>query len=547
MSSEHGRPHRDSRESLVRNAAVMTVGTTLSRLTGFLRLSAMTAALGVTISTLGSIYTVANLTPNIVFELILGGILTSVFVPVFAARLETHGTEDAREVADRVISLVAVILVTVAALGAVFAEQIIRLYLVSSDAPDRDAQIELGVFFLRWFMPQIVFYGVGSVVIGLLQAHRRFAAPMFAPILNNLVVIGTFIAYAAARGSRPPDVRTITDLERTILAVGTTLGVVVMTLALWPSLRAIGYRIRLRLTWRHEAVRQLVRLAGWVAVYVAANQLAYVVVIVLNNRFDAGPQVYTTAFIVFQLPHAIFAVSIFTALLPGMSQRWATGDAAGVRSFLSRGLRDTAVVTIPAAIGLVALAEPIARLLFEHGAAVEADAVAIGSALQGFAVGLLFFSSFQLMTRAFYAMQDTRTPAIANVGVGCVNIAAALLYTASPLELGVQGMALAHATSYVAGAGILLILLRKRLGALDGARIARTVALTSVAGIASAGVAVGVFRIWDLPSDAGVLSQAAHVLVAIAGGVLVFLISALILRVGEVDDLKKVIVRRFRG
>jgi putative peptidoglycan lipid II flippase len=370
---------------------------------------------------------------------------------------------------------------------------------------------------------------------------------MFAPILNNLVVIGTFVAYAAARGSRAPDVRTITDLERTILAGGTTLGVVVMTLALWPSLRAIGYRIRLRLAWRHEAVRQLVRLAGWVAVYVAANQVAYVVVIVLNNRFDAGPQIYTTAFIVFQLPHAIFAVSIFTALLPGMSERWATGEPAGVRTFLSRGLRDTAVVTIPATFGLLALAEPIARLLFEHGAAVDADAVAIGNALQGFAVGLLFFSSFQLLTRTFYAMQDTRTPAIVNVGVGCVNVAAALLYTAGPFSLGLRGMALAHATSYLVGAGILMILLRRRLGALDGARIARTVALTSVAAIATAAAAVGVFRLWDLPADAGVLTQAAHVGAAVAGGVLVFLISALILRVGEVDDLRKVIVRRFRG
>ena len=427
----------------MRHAAVMTVGTTLSRLTGFLRLSAMTATLGVTVSALGSIYTVANLTPNIVYELILGGILTSVFVPVFVERLETHGAEDAREVADRVITLVSVILVVVAALGALFAEQIIRLYLVSSPARDLDAQIQLGVFFLRWFMPQIVFYGVGAVIIGLLQAHRRFAAPMFAPILNNLVVIGTFIAYAIARGSRSPTVEGITHLEKTILAAGTTLGVVVMTVALWPSLRAIGYRIRLRLAWRHEAVRQLVRLAAWVALYVAANQLAYVVVIVLNNRFRAGPQIYTTAFTVFQLPHAIFAVSIFTALLPGMSERWANGHPEGVRTFVSRGLRDTAVVTIPAALGLIALAEPIARLLFEHGEAVDADAVAIGRALQGFAVGLVFFSAFQLLTRTFYAMQDTRTPAVVNVAVGCVNIAAALLYT-GPLGLGLRGMAFAH-------------------------------------------------------------------------------------------------------
>ena len=546
MSSEEGHPPKDTRDALMRHAAVMTVGTTLSRLTGFLRLSAMTATLGVTVSALGSIYTVANLTPNIVYELILGGILTSVFVPVFVERLETHGAEDAREVADRVITLVAVILVVVAALGALFAEQIIRLYLVSADAPDRDAQIQLGVFFLRWFMPQIVFYGVGAVIIGLLQAHRRFAAPMFAPILNNLIVIGTFIAYAIARGSRSPTVEGITDLEKTILAAGTTLGVVVMTLALWPSLRAIGYRIRLRLAWRHEAVRRLVRLAAWVALYVAANQLAYVVVIVLNNRFRAGPQIYTTAFTVFQLPHAIFAVSIFTALLPGMSERWATGHPEGVRTFVSRGLRDTAVVTIPAALGLIALAEPIARLLFEHGAAVDADAVAIGRTLQGFAAGLLFFSAFQLLTRTFYAMQDTRTPALVNVGVGCVNIAAALLFT-GPLGLGLRGMAFAHAASYVAGAAALVILLRRRLGPIDGARIARTTLSATIAAIASAAGAVGVLRIWEIPGNAGVLTQAIHVAAAVAVGVLVFLISALILRVGEVEDLKKALIGRFRG
>ena len=530
----------------MRHAAVMTVGTTLSRLTGFLRLSAMTATLGVTVSSLGSIYTVANLTPNIVYELILGGILTSVFVPVFVERLETHGVHDARDVANRVVTLVLVILVAVAALGALFAEQIIRLYLVSSDDPDRDAQIQLGVFFLRWFMPQIVFYGVGAVATGLLQAHRRFAAPMFAPILNNLVVIGTFIVYAIVRGSRPPLVEGITTAERTVLAVGTTLGVVAMTVALWPSLRAIGYRVRLRLGWRHEAVRLLVHLAAWTALYVAANQLAYVVVIILNNRFEAGPQIYTTAFTVFQLPHAIFAVSIFTALLPGMSERWATGHPEGVRALVSRGLRDTAVVTLPAALGLLALAEPIARLLFEHGAAGEADAKAIARTLQGFAAGLLFFSSFQLLTRTYYAMQDTRTPALVNVVAAGVNIGAAVLYT-GPFGLGLRGMALAHATSYAVGASVLLLLLRRRLGPIGGVQIARTVARAAIAAMLSAAAAVGVVIAWEVPADETVLVRAAQVGVAIVVGVLVFLVSALILRIGEVDELKRAIVGRFGG
>ena len=539
-------PPRDSRESLVGHAAVMTVGTALSRVTGFLRLSAMTAALGVTVSSLGSIYTVANLTPNIVYELILGGILTSVFVPVFVDRLETKGATDAREVAERTFTIVLVLLVAIAAIAAVFAEPIIRLYLVASDRPDRRAEIELGVFFLRWFVPQIVFYGVGAVAIGLLQAHRRFAPPMFAPILNNLVVIGTFGAYGALRGSRDPSVVGITDAERTVLAVGTTLGVVVMTAALWPALRSIGYRLRLRSDVRHEAVRRLLRLAGWVALYVAANQIAYVVVIVLNNRFDAGPQIYTTAFTVFQLPHAIFAVSIFTALLPGMSARWASGDAGGVRAFATRGLRDTAVIMLPAALGLIALARPIVRLLFEHGAARPEDTVVIARTLQGFALGLLFFSAFQLLTRTFYAMQDTRTPALVNVAAACVNVGAALLYVAV-FDLGLRGMALAHATSYLVGSSVLFWLLRRRLGGLEERAIGRTVGKAGVAAVVSAGGAFAVIAVWPLGDAASLGVQAARVAVAIVLGVLVFFAAALILRVREVDDLRSAFVRRFRG
>ncbi|HEX6400692.1 MAG TPA: murein biosynthesis integral membrane protein MurJ [Actinomycetota bacterium] len=547
MSPEGSPEPRDTRESLVRHAAVMTIGTTLSRLTGFLRLTAMTATLGVTVSSLGSIYTVANLTPNIVYELILGGILTSVFVPVFVERLETHGREDAQDVAARIVTLVLALLVVVAVLAAVFAEQIVRLYLSASERSGQEADIALGVFFLRWFMPQIVFYGVGAVAIGLLQAHRRFAPPMFAPILNNLVVIGTFVAYAVVRGDRSPRVVGITTPEKTVLAAGTTLGVVVMTLALWPPLRSLGYRLRVRLGWRHEAVGRLVRLAGWVALYVAANQLAYVVVIVLNNRFVAGPQIYTTAFTVFQLPHAIFAVSVFTALLPGMSARWATGDAAGVRSFVSRGLRDTLVIAIPAALGLIVLAEPIVRLLFEHGAARPRDTAAIAGTLQGFAVGLPFFSAFQLLTRSYYAMQDSRTPALVNVGAAAVNVGAALLYTGA-LGLGLGGMALAHATSYVVAAIASFLLLRRRLGALDERAVGRSTAKAIAAGAVSAAAAFGVVWLWRIPPDErSLLLHGARVGVAILAGMLVFAGAALILRVGEVDDLRRSLLRRVRG
>ena len=161
-------------------------------------------------------------------------------------------------------------------------------------------------------------------------------------------------------------------------------------------------------------------------------------------------------------------------------------------------------------------------------------------------MGLLFFSAFQLLTRTFYAMQDTRTPALVNLVAAVVNVGAALVYT-GPLDLGLPGMALAHATSYVVGAGVLLLLLRRRLGSIDGERIARTVVKATIAAVASGVAALGVIEAWEVPPGSSVAASAAQVGTAVVVGVLVFLISALILRVGEVDDLRQAIVRRFRG
>lgn len=538
----------DSRGAFVRSAAVMSVGTTLSRVTGLLRLSAQTAAVGVTVSALGNTYTTANTTPNIIYELALGGILTSVFVPVFVEWAQRHGREEAWLLANRVLSLALVVLASVAVLGAIFAPQIIRLYLVASDAADKETQVALGAFFLRWFMPQIVFYGIGAIAIGVLNADRRFAAPMFAPILNNLVVIATFGVYALLLGSGTPSVDRITSAEKTVLAAGTTLGVFAMTAALWPSLRRLGFRWRLRFDWDHPVVRRLGKLALWIVVYVVANQLAYVIIIVLTGRFPPGGyQIYASAFILFQLPHAIFAVSIFTALLPAMSGRWADRDPAGVLALFSRGLRDTVVVVLPAALGYIALALPIVRLLLQYGNAVDADAEQIARTLQAFAVGLPFFSAFQLLTRTFYAMQDTRTPAMVNVAAATVNVGADLLFVLG-LGWGIPGLALGHAVSYVFATAVCLVLLRRRLGSIDGPRVARTILRVVPAALVAVGAALlaslGVER--TLGNASGVLGLLVQVGTAVITGLLVFLGSALIVRIAEVDEVKTAVLRRFR-
>ncbi len=542
-------PVEDSREAFTRNTAVMSVGTTLSRATGFLRLAAATWALGVSVSSLADTYNRANTTPNIVYELALGGILSSVFVPVFVEWLQTRGREEAWELADRVLTLTLVVLSAVALAGAVFAPWIMRLYVAGSRATgaNRADQIALGAYFLRWFVPQIVFYGVGAVATGLLNAHRRFAVPMFAPILNNLAVFVTFVVYAAVRGAGSTITpANISGAEKLALAFGTTLGVFAMTIALWPALRRLGYRWHLRFDWNHEAVRRLGRLAAWVVVYVAANQVAYLVVIVLAGRQQGGYTVYAAAFILFQLPHAIFAVSVFTALLPSMSGRWAAGDADGVRALLSQGVRATAFIVLPASAGYIALALPITRLLLQHGRTGPADAAVIASTLRFFAIGLLFFSTFQLLSRTFYAMQDTRTPALVNVAAAALNIVADLVFV-FPFHMGVRGLALGHATSYIFSTFVCVVILHRRLAGLDERAIVATlgrVALASAATGAAAFLAAG--GVGALVGVTSVAGQTLQVCSGIVAGFLVFGAAVLIFGMEEADFLKEAIVRRFR-
>ena len=536
-------PPEDSQAAFVRNTAVMSVGTALSRLTGFLRLSAMAYALGIAETRLADAYNIANITPNIIYELALGGILTSVFVPVFVEWLQARGREAAWDVARKVLSIAAISLSIISLLGIALAPWIIRLYTVGVPADQRHVVEELASFFLRWFMPQIVFYGIGAVATGLLNAHRRFAVPMFAPILNNLIVIATFLTFAAM--SDEEQAVLATGPQKLVLAVGTTLGVVGMTVALWPSLRRLGFRFRWRLAWMDEAVVRIAHLAKWVVVYVVANQLGYLVVLILAARVKGGYTAYAAAFMLFQLPHAIFVVSVFTALLPAMSSRWVDGDRQAFRELLARGIRWTAVIVVPAALGYLALAVPIVRLLLEHGVAGPKSTDLVSGILVFFSLGLFSFSTFQLLLRAYYSMQDTRTPALVNIAAVGLNVLIDLLFVLA-LGLGVPGLALGHATAYTFGSIALLALIRRRLGGLDGRRILSGLSRTLLAAGITAGVAwVVSSAIGGWIGTASLVGQVAQVLGAVAAGILAFVAAALMFRVEEVDVVRRQLMARW--
>ncbi len=532
----------ETRATFMRDTALMSVGTALSRLTGLARVSVTFWALGV--SFVSTTYYAANTTPNIVYELILGGILTSVFVPVFVEWERNHGRAESFLLAQRILTLALVALSVLAAAAAIAAPWIMRLYLVGSDAPNRSAQVAFGAYLLRWFMPQIVFYGIGAVAVGVLNANRRFALPMFAPILNNVSVIVTMLVFVSVHGDSATGL-TLGGREKLILGLGTTFGVFAMTAALWPSLRAIGFRLRPRFDWNHPGVRKLARLAAWIVVYVVANQLAYLVVMILTNAVDPerGYTAYPTAFIYFQLPYAIFAVSIFTALLPPMAEGWAADRPDRVRELFSRGARDMVVIVVPAAVGYLVLARPIIRLLADYGAVDVGDVTLLAHTLQGFAVGLPFFAAFQLLTRTAYATHDSRTPALVNVGAAAVNLGADLLFIA--FGWGVPGLALGHAVSYMAGTAVLGLLLHRRLGGLDGRRIASTIARIVPAAILTGGAAFGVAAASEAAfSVTTPVARAVQVVTAVGAGLLVFLPVSAMLHVEEIAEVKRVLLRR---
>jgi putative peptidoglycan lipid II flippase len=538
-----GPPDGDTAEGLVRSTAVMAVGTTLSRVTGFLRVAAMAFALGVAESRLADAYAVANNIPNIVYELILGGILTSIFVPVFVHQLAKRSQAEAWRSAHAVMTVTFLVLLVVMVVGIVAAPWIVRLYTIRVPAEARPAVQDLATLFLRFFMPQILLYGMGAVATGLLNAHRRFAVPMFAPILNNLVVIGTFVTFALLTEGTPTPT-TITLGQQLVLALGTTAGVAAMTLALWPSLRATGFRWRWVADPRNEAVRSLIRLSGWAVLYVVLNQLGLLVVIVLAGAQQGAYAAYQIAFIFFQLPHAIFSVSIMTALLPSLAQDWVRKDRADFRRDLARGIRASAFVVIPAAAGYVALAEPIVRLLIEHGVATSASTELVAGVLQFFALGLFQFSAFMLFLRAFYAMQDTRTPAVINVFAVGVNTAANLaLFPA----LGVRGLALGHALAYTFAATVAFLVLRRRLGGIEGRDLARGMAkVLAAAALTGAAAWAGSRLIFETLGADTLIEQIVQVGVGVLAGLILFLGAAVLFRMEEFELVKRTLLARMR-
>ncbi|MFE4815630.1 murein biosynthesis integral membrane protein MurJ [Streptomyces sp. NPDC056704] len=525
---------------LLRSSALMAVGTVVSRATGLIRQVLQAAALGTGL--LATTYNQANTVPTSLYFLLIGGALNSVLVPQLV-RARAEDLDGGAAFEQRLVTLVLCVLAAGTALATWAAPEIISVY--QRDTPATHDAFELTVTFARFLLPQIFFYGVFSIFGQVLNARNRFGAMMWTPVLNNLVLISMFGLYLGLM-TAPEQVSDVTDAQVGLLGIGTTLALALQALALIPYARAAGFRFRPRFDWRGTGLRKSVNAARWTLLFVLANLVASTVVTRLASSADAalprdgvGYTAYSYAQQIWMLPQSIVTVSLVTALLPRMSRAVTEQRVDDLRADLSRALRISGVIIVPAAFFFLAFGPQIAQLLFAHGAANTAATVPLGHMLQAFGLGLIPFSAQYLLLRGFYAFEDTRTPFRMAVWISGINIAlATACHLLLPPRWAVTGMAAAYALSYAIGLLLTALRLRRRTeGLLDGRRICRTytklTAAATVAGAAGWLIARSCSQSLTSASLAPALSLA-------AGGiamVLLFLLLARLLRIVELRSL----------
>jgi putative peptidoglycan lipid II flippase len=532
------------RSSLVRSGAGMAIGTLVSRGTGFLRTLVLVYAIGT--GFLGNAYNNANTLPNTVYYLMLGGIFTSVVVPLLV-RSARNDPDRGEAYAQRMFTLGAIALLGVTVVATALAGPLVSLYAHNIGGSEHN----LMVLWAYVFIPQIFFYGMSSLIGAILNTRGRFAAPMWTPVVNNLVVIVTVGLYVVVVGTgKTPS--NISAFGVQLLGIGTTLGVVAQTVALFPSLRAAGFRWRPTLGFRRAEISEMGRMAGWMSVYVISQWAGNLIVQILANLASPGQNgysAYSISWQLFQLPYAIVGISVITALLPRMSEHASARRYSLVRDDFSIGVRLASVIVVPTSIYLFVLGGPVAEFLFGYGSSSPADARYIGEVFGLFSLGLVPYMLTQLQLRVFYSFQDSRTAALVGVLTMVASIAGALVAKSMlPGPHVVAGLAIAYGFANLVGTIAGWALLLRRVGSLDGWAIARSLTrmhLATVPGLVFAlAVIAGAGHIAHNPSAIYGL------IVTVVGGggaIGLYALCARALRVAEFGFLMKTMAARFGG
>ncbi|MGC9667020.1 murein biosynthesis integral membrane protein MurJ [Planosporangium sp. 12N6] len=522
--------------SVARNSAVMAALSVVSRVTGYLRTAVLGAAIGS--AALGDDYNLANNLPNMVYELLLGGVLASVVVPLLV-RARTTDPDRGEAYTQRLLTLATVFL-AIATVAAVVAAPALTALMANAETPGADRELITTLGYL--LLPEIFFYGLAALLAAVLNTRGHFAAPMWTPILNNVVVIATAVVFMLLP-SAGLDTAQISTTQILVLGVGTTLGIVVQASGLIPALRRVGFRWRWRWDFRELHLGELARVGGWMLGYVLASQVGVVAALkiakIAADRAGApGPAIYLNSYLIFMMAHGIVAVSVLTALMPRMSAAAAEGRYADLADQLSLGTRLSSVILVPATAAYLVLGRPLGVTLFDHGSYGHENAVKTGWVIAVAGLSLVPFAISQLQLGAFYAMPDTRTPALINLPVVAMRIGAQwlglILLPVAGVAAGLMG---GNAISFVFATILGYWLLRRRIGRLGlravGGTLVRLVVAAALAAVPAALVVYGLRAVLDDDWLGNVVQLVVGGLVLMAGYVAV----AVMLRVREVTEL----------
>jgi putative peptidoglycan lipid II flippase len=469
-----------------RTIPAMAIGTLVSRITGLARLLVLAYVLGV--SSLANAFNLANNTPNIIHDLVLGGVLSATFIPVFVHHLGQRSEAEASKSISSVLSLSALLLLVTTVAFVIAAPAIVDLYLIGSHGAVSPAERSVAVELLRYFAPQLACYGMIGLATTVLNSTGRFTLPTFVPIANNLIAIAVLASFAVVDHTR-----NLASLQHhggllLLLGIGTTLGVAVQALCLLPAMLRAGIIVRPVFSLKDAAVREVLQLSRWTLGVVVTNQIAVFVVQALAIRLANGAlSAYTYAFIFFQLPFGTIAVSVMSAVTPDLARHFSQSNIPALRRRYAKGLRQMLAVIIPASVIELVLATPLITLLLRHGATTRAGAALTAAVLVLLALGLPSYCTYLLSVRAFQAMRDTRTTFWLYLAENGANVLLAILLVG---PLGVRGLALALSLAYTLGAIGALSVLRRRLSGLGGhlvlPALARAIALSALMAVAIA-------------------------------------------------------------
>ena len=522
-----------SSAAVAKNTALMSVATLGSRITGLARTWVMAFALGNTLIT--SAYSVANNMPNVIYDLVAGGMLGAAFIPVYLLQKERLARRGADYFANNMLNITAVVLGALSLIAALFAPAIIatQTFTVENTAEvNRQA-----IFFFRIFAIQVLFYGLGGIINGILNAERIYFLPALAPALNNVVVIVSFLAYI-------PLSRTDATLANTVLAVGTTAGVAVQAAVQIPALKRTGFRYRTFIDLRDPALVEALKIALPTALYIVGSLVAFS----CRNAFslwsgDEGPSVLVYAWMWFQLPYGVLAVSLSRTMFTEMSVDAAKEDWASLRGHVSSGINVTLLLIIPLAALMGVFSESIMQL-FQAGRFTAEDVVEVSRVLTLWVIGLPCYSVWMYLYNVFASMRKFTRFAVLNCAF--VVLQCTLYALLCPADvLGIAGVPISDVIFYTLGCIATLFMLTKMIGSLGlGATCWRAVRILAASAV---GVAVAWALLHFLPLGNGGMLQGLLQLV-LYGTVSLVIIFGLCaaFRLPEMDQVKRLVKRLLR-